>query len=423
MSNLRFDLVIKNAQIADPLSAHVHQTLDLGIADGRIARLGNTLEGTEYIDAEGGWLSPGWVDLYAVCPDPGEEWTEDLTHLANAAAHGGFTDVCVLGGKQPHSDQTSVVRYIRDFRGAHSRLHPLGSSTLGLAGKNLDVLFDMQQNGAVAFTNGNTPLHDHGMMMRLMQYAGQRNLVLYQFCLDNGLAGTGTVHEGPNATLLGLKGIPSIAEEVAVAACIRIAEYLNLPVHISRISCAESVALIREARVKGLPVSADVAALNLRLDDSLLETFDTNLKLMPPLRAAMDKQALIEGLLDGTIAAVVSNHQPRNQEQKLVEWDYASFGANTLQVVAACLGASAELKPEHWVQLLAHGPRKILGWEQVIIEPGMPADLTLFDPAATLMPSPSQNKSKSMNNPLWGMPCTGTSLLTIKEGRIIAQNR
>lgn len=421
MSQPRFDLVVKNAQIADPDSPFFRQTLDIGISGNQVLRIGSPMEGSRVIDARGAWISPGWMDLYAVCPDPGEEWTEDLAHLARAAAAGGFTDVCVLAGKQPHPDQAAVVRYVRESRDAQgiTRLHPLGASTAALAGKELAALFDMQQQGAVAFTNGSTPMQDYGVLLRLLQYAGQRKLVVYHFCLDQGLAGNATVHEGKNATLLGLKGIPSLAEELAVAACLKIATDLNMPVHISRISCAGSVSLVREAKKSGLPVSADVAALNLKLDDSLLETFDTSLKVMPPLRAASDRQALIEGLADGSIDAVVSNHEPRNPEEKIVEWDYAAFGANTLQTVAACMG---ELRPEVWVQALAHGPRRVLGLESLRIQEGMIADLTLFDPGLQWTPSQTENRSKSNNNPLWGMSCTGKALLTIKEGLITAEN-
>lgn len=423
MSNPKFDLVISNAQIADSNAAYAGQTLDIGIQNGMIAALGKHLEGVETIDAQLAWISPGWLDLYATCPDPGEEWTEDLLHLAKAAAHGGFTDVCVLGGKQPVADQASVVRYLKSHceAAAYAQIHPLGSSTQGLAGKDLDALFEMHQNGAVAFTNGNHPLHDHGMLMRLMQYASQRNLVIYHTCLDHGIAGNSSVHEGLQSTLLGLKGISSLAEELEVAATLRIGKYLDVPVHISRISCAESVQLIRTAKQAGQAVSASVPALNLLFDDTELEHFDTNLKVMPPLRAASDREALIDGLLDGTIDAVVSNHQPRNQEQKFVEWDYASYGANTLQIVAACLGGTARLQPTQWAQVLAHGPRKILGLAPLMIETGMPAKLTVFQPEATWTPNQSDNQSKGVNNPLWGKNCTGKVLFTVNEGRITAR--
>ncbi len=422
MSNPKFDLVISNAQIADPASVHANQTVDVGIRNGMIAAIGTDLEGVATFDAQRAWLSPGWLDLYATCPDPGEEWTEDLEHLAKAAAHGGFTDVCVLGGKQPAADQASVVRYIKSHHraAAHAALHPLGSSTLGLAGKDLDALFEMHQGGAVAFTNGNNPLHDHGMLMRLMQYASQRNLVLFHTCLDQGIAGNSSVHEGLQSTMLGLKGIPSLAEEIAVAATLRIAKHLDVPVHISRISCAESVQLIRAAKLAGQAVSTSVPALNLLFDDTELEHFDTNLKTMPPLRAATDREALIEGLLDGTIDAVVSNHQPRNQEQKFVEWDYAAYGANTLQIVSACMGGTGRLLPAQWVQLLAHGPRKVLGMSPLIIDTGMPAKLTLFQPEATWIPNQADNQSKGINNPLWGRNCIGKAIITVNEGRITA---
>jgi dihydroorotase len=411
------DLVIQNCQVADPLSNLYQKQIDIGIKDGRIAETGQNLSGKEVWDARGNLVSPGWIDLMSVCQDPGEEWTEDLNSLAEAGRAGGYTTLCTLSGKDPRPDQAAVIQHVRRHpANGILPLWPIAAASTGMKGEDMAELFDLHQAGAVAFSDGTVPFRDAGVLMRVLEYAAQWKLPVFAFPLNKAIAGKGSVHEGNISVQTGLRAMPALAEETAVAEIIRVAEYLQCAVHISRISAGGSVALVREAKSRSALISCDTSAMHLAYDDKEITSFDTNWKTMPPLRSAADRQALCAGVTDGTIDAVISNHHARHIEQKQVEWDYAAFGALGLQTTAHCL-KSAGLDPFQWAQVLAHGPRRILGMEAAVLEPGAPATLTIFNPEQSWTFSRESNRSKSENSPFIGQTLVGCALASMHEGR------
>lgn len=411
------DLVLKNCLLADPLSGKHRQTADIGIRDGLIAEIGQNLTGRDVWDANACLVSPGWIDLYAVCQEPGEEWTEDLHSLAQAGRSGGYTTLCVLSGKEPRPDHASVVQQVRRHP-ANDLLPilPIAAATAGMKGEDMAELYDLHQAGAVAFSDGTTPFRDAGVLMRVLEYAAQWKFPVFAFPLNKALAGKGSVHEGSTSVQTGLRSMPALAEETAVAEIIRVAEYLQCPVHISRLSAAGSVVLVREAKARGAKISCDTGAMHLAYDDSEITSFDTHWKVMPPLRSDADREALTAGIADGTIDAVVSNHHARNTEQKQVEWDYAAFGALGLQTTAHCLNM-AGIDPFTWAQVLSHGPRRVLGLDLLSLEPGNPANLTIYDPGQKWVYNRQLNRSKSENSPLLGRELTARAVASLHRGQ------
>lgn len=411
------DLVLKNCLMADPMSGQHGKLVDIGIRDGLIAELGQNLTGHAVWDAKSSLVSPGWIDLYAVCQEPGEEWTEDLQSLAQAGKAGGYTTLCVLSGKEPRPDHAPVIQQVRRHP-ANDILPilPIAAATTGMKGEDMAELYDLRQAGAVACSDGTAPFRDAGVLMRVLEYAAQWKFPVFAFPLNKALAGKGSVHEGLTSVQTGIRSMPALAEETAVAEIIRVAEYLQCPVHISRISAAGSVALVREAKARGAQITCDTSALHLAYDDREITSFDTNWKVMPPLRSETDRMALCAGIADGTIDAVVSNHHARNTEQKQVEWDYAAFGALGLQTSLHCL-QSAGIDPYSWAQVLCHGPRRVLGMETARIEPGQPATLSFYNPEKQWAYSKQANRSKSENSPLLGQQLTGCAVASLHNGR------
>lgn len=411
------DLVLQHCLIADPMSKYHRQSVDIGIRDGLISAIGQDLTGSVVWNTGGCFVSPGWIDLYSVCQDPGEEWTEDLHSLAAAGRDGGYTALCTLSGKDPRPDHAAVIQHVRRHPANEVLpLWPIGAATAGMKGEDMAELYDLRQAGAIAFSDGTTPFRDAGVLMRVLEYAAQWNFPVFAFPLNKSLAGKGSVNEGEISVQTGMRSMPALAEETAVAEIIRVAAYLQCPVHIARISAAGSVALIREAKANGVKVTSDTAALLLAYDDREITSFDTNWKVMPPLRSQSDRQALCAGVADGTIDAVVSNHHARNTEQKQVEWDYASFGAIGLQTGAHCLQA-AGIDPYEWAQILSHGPRRVLGLKSQILEPGHEATLSIFNPDLSWEYSKTANRSKSENSALLGLRLQGRAVASLDRGR------
>ena len=402
-------ILLKSPTILDPESKFHQQQADILIRDGKIAAVGAGLpdDAGEVIDLAGQFVCPGFVDLNANFGEPGLETKEDLITGTRAAAAGGFTGVAVMPNTAPPVHSKAEVAYlVNRSRGSLVNVYPLGALSRDREGKDLAELYDMAQAGAKAFTDGNHPVADAGLMSRALLYAKGFGGLVISYPEDRSIAGKAKMNEGVMSTRLGMKGIPALAEELIVSRDLFLAEYQEAPVHFTTISTEGSVSLIRAAKARGIRVTCDVAAHHLALTEDELEGFDSNLKVKPPLRTRADAEALIAGLKDGTIDAVVSQHTPHEVEFKQVEFEIAEYGIIGFQTVLPLL-VRAGLEPALIAEKLAGGPRKVLGLPEGSLQPGMDADLVVFDPAAEWEFNADTSRSRSANSPLFNQKLKG----------------
>ncbi len=415
-------LLIKKTTIADPNSPHNGQTTDILIENGSIKAIGNNqnADNAEVINATDTYTSVGFMDMRAHFADPGFEHREDIFSGCKAAAAGGFTGVAVLPSTNPPVHSKSEVEYVANkAKGQLTSVYPIGSITHNREGKEIAEMYDMHTAGAVAFTDGNRAISDSGLMHRAMLYAKGFNGLLCVHAQDAGLSLGGQMNEGEMAVHLGMKGIPNLAEQIMVKRDIELAKYNNAKIHFSHVSTVEAVELIRQAKKDGLKVTADVSIAHLVWDDTALEEYDTNYKLTPPLRTKTDQQALIEGLKDGTIDAICSDHNPQEAESKVVEFEYAESGITGLQTfLPLALQLKNTLGWDKLINAITHQPRKILGIEASSIEEGIIANLSIFNPEKTWEFNKQTNYSKSVNSPLFDETLTGKVIATINNNKI-----
>ncbi|WP_423147330.1 dihydroorotase [Rubrolithibacter danxiaensis] len=414
-------VLLKSATILQPHSAIHNTKADVLIQDGMIVSVGTAtdISDAEVIDAEGKYLSAGFFDLNANFGEPGFETREDLHSGARAASAGGFTGVAVQPNTNPPIHSKAEVSYIiNNSREDLVEVFPLGCISQNREGKDIAELYDMKKAGAIAFTDGNRPVSDSGLMSRALLYAKGFGALLFSYPEDTAIAGKGKMNEGEISTYLGMKGIPALAEELFIARDLYLAEYNESPVHFSTISTARSVELIRGAKKRGLSVSCDVAAHHLVLTENLLEGFDSNYKVKPPLRTNTDIAALTEGLKDGTIDAIVSQHTPYEVEHKNVEFEIASFGIIALQTVLPLL-LKAGLSPELIVEKLAVNPRKILGIPVPLIKENEIANLVLFDTEKEWTFNNQTNRSRSSNSPFLNQQLKGGAVFVCNRKKFI----
>lgn len=395
-------ILIQSATISDPNSSHHKKKVNVLIQNGRIIDIGSKKSSADkVIDAEGMFLSTGWIDLGTFVGDPGLEYKEDLDSVSKAAAAGGFTEIAMLPNTVPGVETKNGVNYIT--KGNESRLvqiHPIGSVTLKNAGEELTEMIDLNAAGAVAFSDGLKPVWNTDILLKSLQYIQKFDGLLINHPEDIWLNMFGQMNEGPNSTMLGLKGMPKIAEEVAINRDLELLGYAGGRLHFSRISSARSVEAIRQAKKKKLNVSCDITSYQALLDDSLLHDFDTNYKVNPPLREKADLAALIAGLKDGTIDVLCSGHLPQDTESKVLEFDHADFGIINLQTFASQLASlSKSVNIHDLIEKVTSAPRKLLKGEDLVIEKDAKANLTLFDPSAKWKFSSDENQSKSNNSP------------------------
>jgi len=413
------NLLIKSATILDPGSSFHQQVADILIENGVITRIADDIDAdTELFDAEGKYVSPGFFDLNCNIGELGMETKEDLRSGTIAAAAGGFTGIALMPNSQPPVHSKSEVEYLlnRSKRNLVD-VYPLGTISQKREGKDLAEMYDMYQSGAKAFTDGNRPVQDAGLMERALLYAQGFDALVFSYPEDTAIAGKAKVNEGEISTLLGMKGIPSLAEELMVARDLYLAEYTVSRIHFTTISTARSVELIREAKRKGIEVTCDVAAHHLVLTDEALLGFDSLYKVKPPLRTADDVAALITGLKDGTIDAIVSQHTPHEIEFKDVEFEVAEYGIIGLQT-AFSLALKAGLPVELIVEKLAVNPREILSVELSVIAEDEKANIVVFDTDTEWEYTAANNKSKSANSPYIGQRLKGKVLLTYNNHQI-----
>lgn len=416
------NLLIQSATILHPGSEFHQKQACILIKDGLIERIDASIEPTadvEVIDAAGHYVSPGFFDLNCRIGEPGLETKEDLDTGLRAAAAGGFTGVALMPDTQPPVHSKTEVQYlINKARGNQVDVYPLGTISHQREGKDLAEMYDMYLSGARAFTDGGNPVKDAGMMERALLYAQGFGGLIFSYPEDVAIAGKAKVHEGVVSTLLGMKGIPALAEELMIARDLYLAEYTGSPIHFSTISVTRSVELIREAKHKGIAVTCDVAAHHLVLTDDALMGFDSHYKVKPPLRTQADIDALLQGLNDGTIDAIVSQHTPHEIEFKAVEFEIAAYGMIGFQT-ALPLALQAGLPVELIVDKLAINPRRILKIDIPELAPGKAANLVLFNPGEEWLYNSQNNFSKSSNSPFIGQNLKGRVLLTCNNKQVV----
>jgi dihydroorotase len=396
---------------------------DIRISNGRIQEIGHDLlaNDSKVWQAQGAHISQGWIDVGVQAGDPGFEHREDLDSCAKAAAKGGFTELGIYPNTQPTIHSKSEILYILNrTRGGLVNFHPIGAVSQDCKGKDITEMLDMNQAGAVAFSDGKKSIQDAGLMLRALQYSKIFEGLIIHHPYNNTIAYSGQMHEGVVSTSLGLTGIPSMAEELMIERDLHLLEYSGGRIHFANISTEKSVQLIAAAKKKGCRVTASVAAMNLAFDDGALTTFDSNYKVMPPLRGTTDKSALLQGLLDGTIDFISSNHTPLESERKQLEFSYADFGVINIETAFAltCTATKNILSLHELIEKWTTLPRGILGIPQAIIEVGGLANLTVFNPDQEWVYRENEILSKSCNSPLIGKTLTGKVLAVINNGLI-----
>jgi dihydroorotase len=418
MHPLYMKVLLKNATIIDAASAHHLTQQDVLVVDGLIAQVGGGIQSEADVVLESRQLhvSAGWLDLRTHATEPGYEHKETLDNLAAVAVAGGYTQVALLPNTKPTVQTKGIVQFLGQPRpGRLTDFLPIAAVTLGTEGKDFTEMLDLHAAGAVAFSDGAHPLWNADILLKTLQYLAPIDGLLMNRPEEPQLAKFGQMHEGTTSTLLGMKGIPSMAEEIAIVRDLNLLSYANvaseLPrLHFSLISTARSVQLIRDAKRQGLPISCDVASHQLVFTDESLLDFDTNFKVNPPFRSANDVEALWDGLADGTIDAVVSDHTPHDEESKNLEFDLADFGIIGLETTYALLNThrTDRLNTVALVECLTSKPRRLLRIAQPKIAVGEIANLTVFDPSLTW--TYTKTHSTAQNTPLFGTALTGKVL-------------
>lgn len=418
--------LLKGAHVVDP-QVGLDGFRDVLIDDGKIAAVSEALEapaGAEVIDAHDKYLVPGLVDMHVHFRDPGYEYKETIETGSAAAVHGGFTDVATMPNTDPVTDTGAEVRYQIDRGHAAGLCHvrPIGAMTRGEKGDSLAEIGDMVIEGASAFSDDGHGVQSAGMMRTCMEYIAQFDRVALAHCEIESLSGHGVINEGRASTRLGMFGWPALAEELEIYRDIELVRLTNCPLHICHISTRKGLDLVRAAKADGLPVTCEVTPHHLFLcEDDITDTYDTNLKMNPPLRTADDAAALREGVLDGSIDCIVTDHAPHAPHEKDCEWEISFFGIvgleTSLPLMLQNLVDTGKMSWARLVEVMAVNPRRLLRLEPVSIVEGSAADLTLIDPKKSVEITPEYLKSRSKNSAWLGQTLTGVATDVWAGGR------
>ena len=405
-------VLIKKAKVIDPLSKYHLKKVDVLIEKGVITQIASSIKSTAKKTIEGKNLcvSSGWMDMHAQFNDPGFEHKEDLKSGAAAAKNGGFTTVIVAANNHPVTDTKAQIEYIKNVsKSLPVEIKAFASLSEGLKGQNFAEMYDLTQAGAIGFSDGLQPIENPDLLRRALLYSKTFNGKIVVYPHDKRIAHGGVMHEGPMSTSLGVKSDPSLSEEIMVARDLAIAEYCDAPIHFMTISSAESVAQIKRAKKRGVAVTCDVAIANLVWNDETLETFESNFKVTPPLRSEKDRKALIKGVNDGTIDAIVTNHNPQNIEEKQCEFDLAEFGQSSIDTAYSLYNTylTKQIDTETWVKAVSHNPRAIFNQSISSIKAGEKANLTIFNTDEEWTVKNIDIRSKSKNTPIIGATLTG----------------
>jgi dihydroorotase len=416
-------ILIRQARIIDRSSPHHGAIRDILVDKGRIAAIAAAIDqpADTVLEHRGLYVSPGWVDIFSNFCDPGYEHKETLETGAAAAAAGGYTDVFVLPNTRPAVDSKSQVEYIR--RGSASlpvNIHPVGAITRELEGKDLAEMYDMRHSGAIAFSDGTSPVQSAGLLLKGLQYVKAFDGIIIQLPDDKTVGANGLINEGIVSTRLGLPGKPMMAEELMVDRDIKLVDYTGSRIHFTGITSPRSLDYIRRAKDAGLAVSCSVTPYHLFFTDADLAGYDTNLKVFPPLRDEASVKTLRQALLDGVVDCIAAHHFPHEFDSKVIEFEYARPGMSSLETVYAALRTQLpQLSAERTVDLLSRNARELFGLEQPSITEGQPATLSLFDPEGETLPGADTTRSKSKNSPFFGMVLKGRVIGILKGDQFI----
>jgi dihydroorotase len=418
-------ILIRGGRILDP-SADRDQPGDLLIEDGKIAQIGSGLEapGAEVIEAEGGWVAPGFVDLHCHLREPGQEYKEDIASGGRSAVAGGFTAVACMANTYPVNDDPAMTDFILD-RALHdspARVYPIAAATRGREGEVMTEMCALVEAGAVAFSDDGATIMDAGVMRRVLEYSRLVETPVIVHCEDRTLVANGVVNEGPVSTKLGLPGNPTVAERVHIERDLALAELTGAHLHVAHVSTAGGVEAIRRARDRGVPVTAEVTPHHLALTDEAVLGFDTNTKMAPPLRSETDMRACREGLAAGALDAIATDHAPHAVHEKDVEFTEAPpgvIGFETAAAVVLDLVRNGEISPLELMRRLSTNPARILGKPGGSLGSGEPADVVLIDAERSWTYDPLKGYSKGRNSPWSGQTLTGRVVATIVDGHLV----
>jgi dihydroorotase len=419
-------LLIKNGRVIDPASGS-DRIADVIIENERIAAVGPDLSSmaAEILDASGVVVAPGFIDMHVHLREPGLEHAETIETGSRAAAAGGFTTICAMPNTAPVNDSATVTSYIIDRarKFALTNVLPIGAITKGSQGAELAAIGSMKNAGIVAISDDGSPVMNSRVMRRAMEFARSFDLPVIDHCEDLTLSTGGDMHEGPYSTRLGLRGIPSTAEDVMVARDILLAEATGARFHVAHISTRAALRMVADAKRQGLQVTCEATPHHLSLTDRELTGYDSNFKMKPPLRSDSDRAALVEGVASGIVDVIATDHAPHPGSEKMQEFEKCPFGVigleTALGVALEVLYHSGKIGLMRLVELFTTGPARVLHLNRGTLAVGAPADVTLFAPELEWTYDVNHSFSKSNNSPYHGKKFRGGPVATIVGGRIV----
>jgi dihydroorotase len=421
-------LLIKNGRVIDPASGHDGRA-DVLIEDGVIAAVGSNLSsaGAETYDASDCIVAPGFIDMHVHLREPGFEHAETIESGARAAAAGGFTSICPMPNTSPVNDNATVTSYIVETarRKAIVNVWPIGAITKGSAGEELAAIGSMRQAGAVAISDDGRPVMNARVMRRAMEFARSFGIPVINHCEDLHLSAGGDMHEGLESVRLGLRGIPGCSEDVMVARDILLAEVTGANYHVAHISSRHSVEMVAFAKMRGLKVTSETTPHHFALSDTQMQPYDSNYKMKPPLRSVCDVGAVVNGVVNGAIDAIATDHAPHPGSEKMQEFEKCPFGILGLETA---IGVSLEhlvhpgkIDVRRLVELFTTGPARILNLDRGTLQPGAAGDVTVFSLDREWTYDVNQSFSKSRNSPFHLKTFRGGPMATIVAGRVVWQ--